>query len=46
MEISFSKIKSLYKNLLDLPEKVDGRYIQDSGTMFLTNPECIENYPI
>jgi hypothetical protein len=28
------------------PQKVNGRYIEESGYMFLTNPECILNYPI
>ena len=29
-----------------LPEKQDGRYISEYGEMFLSNPECVINYPL
>ena len=36
----------LEKQKIFCPVKIDGRYAEDSGQMYLTNPECIRNYRV
>lgn len=36
----------LEKQKIFCPVKIDGRYAEDSGQMYLTNPECIRNYKV